>query len=522
MPREVLEANLKIGSAPAKNASAFAEMLFREYGLDESRRADVRLETVSDTSTRVRVMNRLGSPWLEGWFSSELQTDTPGVEDPAIIVRHSTSDNCVRVLARNYADSGFGLIEDLPHMSGLDPFPAVAVAQLNVGAEDLLFKVHDSFRDSDGLHNEDAIDELCKVLALKFLDEGRTVDLFSTASVSCPDEFCSVARALYDRNAAGMAFGTPEPIKLSSAALLKALRHLAPYDLSASETDIKGRALQRVLAPAARSGMGQFLTPGEVVDFIVATIAPTPLERVLDPFCGSAHFLTATLRLASASGNLASDYAARHLFGIEKSRRMVRVASVDLAMAGDGHSNVLESDSLLPFDNYPHDFAPACFDVVMTNPPFGCLLNDDAMNRLGRFELANGSSNGLPLEVIGLERAIQFLRPGGWLGIVVPEGILTNARAQRVRAWLLRNCNLAGMVSLPVDTFMPFGASVRTAVLFARKKDTAEASNDDGRTFVARVDSVGYDGSGRAKGENELTGLAHDMRRFFLESGWRQ
>lgn len=41
--------------------------------------------------------------------------------------------------------------------------------------------------------------------------------------------------------------------------------------------------------------MGQFFTSDEVVKLIVGIINPDVKEFILDPFCGSVHFLTSSL-----------------------------------------------------------------------------------------------------------------------------------------------------------------------------------------------------------------------------------
>ena len=90
------------------------------------------------------------------------------------------------------------------------------------------------------------------------------------------------------------------------------------------------------------------------------------------------------------------EFAFHKLHGIEKSDRMVRVAMTDMRLHGDGHSNIRCTDALLDFLNYP-DIRPESFDVVLTNPPFGCLLGPEAVGRLGKFTLAAAKKN-MPLE----------------------------------------------------------------------------------------------------------------------------
>ncbi|MBK8612499.1 MAG: N-6 DNA methylase [Flavobacteriales bacterium] len=113
---------------------------------------------------------------------------------------------------------------------------------------------------------------------------------------------------------------------------------------------------------------------------------------------------------------------------------MTRIAMTDMRLSGDGHSNIRCADSLLHFDNYP-DIAPDSFDIVLTNPPFGSLLGSDSLAHLGTFELARGRKT-VGLEVLGLERAVAFLRPGGRLAIVLPESVFSADSTAYVRQWI--------------------------------------------------------------------------------------
>ena len=214
--------------------------------------------------------------------------------------------------------------------------------------------------------------------------------------------------------------------------------------------------------------MGQYFTPNPVVHLAVQVIAPKVSDLILDPFAGSGHFLSELIDYVDERyGKTTDSYALYqfkmfHLHGIEKSSRMVRIAMTDMLIYDDGHSNIRNTDALLTFDNYPdilglpndENSDPAIFDVVMTNPPFGSLMREEARRMLGRFELGKGKRS-LPLEVLALERCYQFLKAGGRMAIVLPDGNLGNFNVQFVRDWLLDHMLLRGVVSLPNETFAP-------------------------------------------------------------------
>lgn len=411
---------------------------------------------------------------------------------------------------------------------------------LSEKVEGVFFDIHSHIRDIDGLHADEALDELCKVLYTKLYDEENTAPgspfRMQRRSYSNPDECAADVRALYFEAAAydsrifemkipGYARSRGvfvSPIRLSSPALVKAVEALQSYHLGRSSFDVKGRAFQKVITPAMRSGMGQYFTPDPVIRFLTEAMNPTVRELILDPFCGSGHFLTSSLELArqvhGKEDKAFHEFAFGKLHGIEKSDRMVRVAMTDMRLHGDGHSNIRCADSLLAFSNYP-DLKPGSFDVILTNPPFGSILSRDALQHLGEFELADGRS-GVPLEILGLERCTQLLRPGGRLGIVLPDGVVANRNTAHVREWLSRTVKVRAVISLPIETFVPFGASIKTCILILRKWDPGELKSSSYPVFLARVDNVGYDATGKARNGSDLGDVAEKFADFIALEGW--
>jgi type I restriction enzyme M protein len=403
----------------------------------------------------------------------------------------------------------------------------------------ILFECHSHLRDIDGLHPDEALDELCKLIYLKIYDEEasgitRPMGLQSN-NFGSPEEFAACARSIYneaiEKDAVFHELKIPgyrrsrgvfnSPIRLSSQCLARTLTQLESFSLIDSRNDIKGRAFQRVLDSATRNGMGQYFTPISVVDAIVSVIDPKIDETVIDPFCGSAHFLTGTIEHVRENGKHTEkqfiEFAFGRLHGIEKSERMVRIAMTDMRLHGDGHSNIRCTDALLEMSNY-QDLRENAFDIVMTNPPFGSNLNEAAMATLGKFELARGR-RAVPLEVIGLERSVELLRPGGRIAIVLPEGIFSGKHNSYIREWIERKLSVRIVWSLPVDAFVPFGASIKTSVLFARKARPGESKSKGNILFVSS-DRIGYDRSGRPTNNGDIIECVNVCKNFINKEGW--
>ena len=449
-----------------------------------------------------------------------------------------------RVLRKSFRTGDFDLVANLDNSTvfvSTEKVTCSALTPLNKRVENLLFDIHSVFRDIDGLHAPEALEEICKLVYAKLFDEENSSStgevLFQRSGRSSIEECAAEIRRLYDDaiNDDKAIFSNKIPsydrsrgvfkekLLLSSAAIVRATEILQHYDISASPIDIKGRAFQNVLLPAVRSGMGQYFTPKEVIDLIIRMMKPNVRELVIDPFCGSGHFLTSAIDFVRSShgriDKLFHEFAFTRLHGIEKSDRMVRIAMTDMRLHGDGHSNIRCTDALLPFENYP-DLYRETFDLVVTNPPFGIDLPTDAIHQFGPFELVRGRKTAISLEVVALERCLQLLKPGGRMAMVVPDSILSNKNTQYVRGWLAEHAVIRSIVSLPPETFSPFGANIKTSVLVLRKLRAGEVVANDSKVFLGEISSVGYDASGRERASTDLDELLSQFQNFVAKEGW--
>ena len=121
----------------------------------------------------------------------------------------------------------------------------------------------------------------------------------------------------------------------------------------------------------------------------------------------------------------------------------------------------------------------------MTNPPFGSTIPITDESILGPFDLAHiwektedgnfrntGRLQGsVAPEILFIERCLDWLKPGGRMGIVLPDGILGNPAAEYIRWWILRNAWVLASVDLPVETFIvEANVNILTSLLFLKKK----------------------------------------------------
>ncbi|OWV92415.1 hypothetical protein ATY78_02475 [Rhizobium sp. R635] len=411
--------------------------------------------------------------------------------------------------------------------------------------ERVLFDCHSTARDVDGLHADEALDEICKVLYAKIFDERQvtkqavgTPFKFQTFGASNASEVASNIRTLYEeaKNTDVEIYSKRIPgyersrgvfkqqVRLSDIALYRVVERLQEFSLIDSSEDIKGRAFQKILGSAIRAGMGQYFTPDPIVELAIEVIDPQADHLILDPFCGSGHFLTKALQhVVREQGEIMPPHALHefkffHLHGIEKSDRMVRIAMTDMMLHDDGHTNIRNQDALLSFENYPditalnevneenaaqQNLNPAVFDVVLTNPPFGSIMRQEVMEMIGRFHLGH-KKKSLPLEIIGLERSLQFLKPGGRLAIVLPEHLMKGKNAAFVREWLRNVAHVKAIFFFPEEAFTPFGAMVKTCLLILQKFKAGEVMQPDAPTFLCEVENLGYEATGKPKAGTEV------------------
>lgn len=212
--------------------------------------------------------------------------------------------------------------------------------------------------------------------------------------------------------------------------------------------------------------------------------------------------LNAELDINNAKGRLRS-LSFDCIYGTDANPRMARTSKMNMIMHGDGHGGVHHHDGLLNVNGIFENR----FDVILTNPPFGARVEKDLkisdadkftdeakiaayVKRYGdaykdALKQVNDNvgksllslykiDNGLT-EVLFIERCLNLLKPGGRMGIVLPEGVLNNSNLQKVREFVESKAKILLIVSIPQDVFMASGATVKPSLLFFKKFNEEEA-----------------------------------------------
>lgn len=214
---------------------------------------------------------------------------------------------------------------------------------------------------------------------------------------------------------------------------------------------------------------GQFFTPREVIRAMVRTVDPKAGQTVYDPCCGTGGFLVQSflhMKEKLGSGTTAEGLdilTCRTFYGREKENLIYPIALANMILHGIDEPRLWHGNSLTGNEIYGglYQDAPALFDVVLTNPPFGGKEGKEAQTR---FAYKTGAT-----QVLFLQHVIDSLKPGGRCGIVLDEGVLfrTNETAfVQTKRKLLDDCDLWCLISLPGGAFVNAGAGVKTNLLF--------------------------------------------------------
>jgi type I restriction enzyme M protein len=447
-------------------------------------------------------------------------------------------------------------------------------AQLRTADREMLLtafrRCHNFIHGNEGMPKDAAFWQFLYLIFSKMYDErigNRDREFWASPTEQFDDEGRKRIRArinpLFEKvkKAYPEIFSGNEEITLSDRALAFMVSELAKYDFTRTEMDAKGAAYQEVVGDNLRGDRGQYFTPRGAIKLIVEMMAPQPHEKVLDPSCGTGGFLEQTLSYinkqlheeekvklgAETTEEFISiqqqikKFAENNLFGCDFDPFLCRASQMNVVMASNAMANIYHMNSL----EYPHGHLkgvePAkktipvgdssgkdgSIDVILTNPPFGSDIPVTDKQILEQFDLAyiwerteNGGfrktdrrKDAVSPEILFIERCVQWLKQGGRMGIVLPDGILGNPGDEYIRWWLMQECWVLGCVDLPVESFIvEANVNILTSLLFLKKKTDTEkdaiaiGGEPEYPVFMAVAEKVGFDRRGNTLYERHPDG----------------
>ena len=199
--------------------------------------------------------------------------------------------------------------------------------------------------------------------------------------------------------------------------------------------------------------------------------------------------------LLETAGQLLPAWEAR---GIELNKPVADLAGA-VAEIGATPMSVSVGDT---FELWSHGSLPQV-DAVVANPPFGAVAS--SVDRTDpKIPEPLRRMRSIPAELLGLEVCLDTLKPGGILGIVLPQSVITNSSWSAYRAHVFSRLACVALVSLPEATFAPFQGVARAACVLVGNRVQAALPQ---RFPYARSKSVGYDDVGRTASEPSDLGL---------------
>ncbi len=431
------------------------------------------------------------------------------------------------------------VISDIPKKYGKAPKYRFIKGGINdikkISKEELirtLEKSHNTVWQGGRLAPTTAFDEVSKLLFCKLKDEKETRKgepyKFQIGTHETAEDVFKRINEIYQKAKQQDSEVFKEDIRLEPKIVYNVVEHLQGIAFNKTDLDTKGVAFETFMTDFFKGKMGQFFTPREIIRFMVKMLNPTKDDLVLDPASGSGGFLLNTLDYIREYVEKHYDereawehwhnFAKHNLYGIEINDQIARVCKMNMIIHDDGHTNVINTDALEDFDKIQaihKGFKKDHFDIVLTNPPFGAVVKDTEKDYLDKYDLGakHKKRKSQKTEILFIERVIDFVKPNGKIGIVLPDGILTNSSLQYVRDYIMERCQILAVVSLPQFAFSHYGAGVKASLVFLRRKKEGEKL-DNYPIFMAIAEHIGYDATGRKDPQNDLDKILEEYKKF--------
>jgi type I restriction enzyme M protein len=327
----------------------------------------------------------------------------------------------------------------------------------------------------------------------------------------------------------------------------RVVMELARYSLSETNPRYRTGAFRSIASGVMDGREGRYPTPLNVAEMAVAMLDPQPGERILDCSSGTGTFLAMTAvhifkkKLAALgttvdeatneqirrAQNETAVWAARNALGCDIDPFLAVTSRMNLLFTTGNPGRVFRIDARTFPDGEldgNETARPAMqlgtMDIVVVNPWFSTQETVSDTSIQARYELGNNwepddeggyrnsgnlNAGGMPPEVLFLERALQWVKPGtGRVGILLPDGLLGNPGDEYVRWWILHHCEVLASVDLPVE---PFKVTVKEygltpalpSLLILRRRNQEELINTEHpeyKVFMAVVGRAGVDARG--------------------------
>lgn len=411
--------------------------------------------------------------------------------------------------------------------------------------KDLILEMEDEVLANAGV---DVFEEIFKLIFTKLYDEmesGRneTRHLEFRNYGDTETELKDKIQKLFDKakNKWDGVFSEDSKILLSPSHLSVCVSSLQDVKLFNSNLDVVDDAFEYLMSKSSKGEKGQYFTPRYVIDMCVKMLNPKPDETMIDPASGSCGFPVHTIfyvwkQILKEKGIEQShlftsqekpaectDYVNSNVFAIDFDEKTVRVARTLNLIAGDGQTNVLHLNTLdyerwedttktedwtdtynegwkklkklRTTKNSDYSFE---FDILMANPPFAGDIKESRI--IAKYELGKNAKgkykSKIGRDILFIERNLNFLKPGGRMAIVLPQGRFNNSSDKYIRDFITERSRILAVVGLHGNVFKPH-TGTKTSVLFVQKWDDKLCpKKEDYPIFFATMGEPSKDNSG--------------------------
>lgn len=284
-------------------------------------------------------------------------------------------------------------------------------------------------------------------------------------------------------------FEKTDKIKLTPEHLSVCVAEMQEVKLFGADLRIVDEAFEYLVPEVSKSKKGQYFTPRVIIDTAVKMLNPHKREYIIDPACGSAGFLVHTMQYVWDKYNMKdkevkSAYAGKYLWGIDFEEKATKISRAIMLIAGDGRSHIYKENSLeftrwseklkedLKEEELVRDdkFKELNFDILMTNPPFAGDIKEGWLKALYDIVPESKKKPGSKIvrHILFIERALDMLKPGGRLAIVLPQGVFNNTNDRYIREFIMKKARILAVIGLHGNSFKPH-TGTKTSLLFLRK-----------------------------------------------------
>ncbi len=280
------------------------------------------------------------------------------------------------------------------------------------------------------------------------------------------------------------------------------------------DRDFKSKLFETFLKESiSKKNWGQYFTPLKVVRAIGKMVQSDikPNITICDPACGVGKFLLEPLMM--------SDNGIDDFFTVEKGKlkRNVTLIGIDKGFDKEEQKTIILakanmliylSDLIRKNGGITEQFAGLFndtfelktknilgtlrdvnykegIDLILTNPPYVTTGSSNLKEEIGKVEELKKfyKINAMGVEGLFMEWIIRSLKPGGKAFVVVPDGIFNRQNDKNLRQFILDECIIEGIISLPLKTF--FTTPKKTYILcISKKKNKAEKQTDPVFTYL--------------------------------------